>query len=142
MVFGILLTLFGIGAACALLYNCMVYALPVTVGLWVGFAFIHVGAGAIAAVGAGFLAGGFVFAIRNVGFQASRSAVVRYAIAALFVLPAAYVGYLSTLQLSALEMSSNVWEHAFAVVGAIAVGGTAFARLVSGDDMQAEVVAR
>ncbi len=47
MVFGILLTLFGIGAACALLYNAMVYALPVGLGMWAGFALMHAGAGAV-----------------------------------------------------------------------------------------------
>ena len=131
MVFGVLLTFMGIGAVCALLYNCMVYALPVAVGLWAGFALLHAGAGPVIAIVAGFLTGGFVFAAGVVGFHASRSVVVRYAIAALFVVPAAYVGYTGTLEISALAMSSHVWEHIIAAIGAAAIAGTAFARLTS-----------
>ncbi len=138
MVFGILLTLFGIGAACALLYNAMVYALPVGLGMWAGFALMHAGAGAVEAIGVGLLVGGIVFAIGNLGFHATQSVMIRLAIAALFVIPAAYVGYTGTLEVSALGMLSSAWEHVVAVIGAVAIGGTAFARLVTGVDVVAQ----
>ncbi|MBU6445491.1 MAG: hypothetical protein KGR48_16435, partial [Alphaproteobacteria bacterium] len=76
-----------------------------------------------------------VFAIGNLGFHASQSVLGRLAIVALFVLPAAYVGYTGTLEVSALGMTSSIWEHAIAIVGAVAIGGTAFVRLTSRADL-------
>jgi hypothetical protein len=134
MVFGVLLTLFGIGAACAFLYKCAVYALPVAVGLWVGFGTMHLGAGPLGGIVLGFLAGGIAFALGQAVFELTRSNLVRYVVAMAFVVPAAYVGYDAALELSALGISSNIWQHLFAVIGSVAVGSTAFLRLVTPQD--------
>jgi len=133
--FGILLLFVGIGAFCALLYNAAVYALPVVIGLWVGFAALHLGAGPILSFAIGCIAGGMVYGIGVVVFERSHSIVLRLAVAIIFVAPAVYVGYSSTLQLSALVMPPDIWQHVLALVDAVAVGSTAFIRLVGAQRM-------
>jgi len=46
-----------------------------------------------------------------------------------FVAPAAVAGYHATLGIVKLTMPSDTWQFAFAIVGAVAVGITAFMRL-------------
>jgi hypothetical protein len=129
--FGLLLTLVGIGAACALLYNAAVYALPVAIGLWTGFGALHLGAGEVTSVAIGFLAGGFAFALGHIVFDAAKPGWVRILVAAAFVVPAAFVGYSSGEQLSALSTASHLWQQIYGLAGGIAVGSTAFMRLVT-----------
>ena len=133
--FGILLLSVGIGAACALLYNAAVYALPVAIGLWVGFGAFHLGAGPILSIAIGCITGSLVYGIGVVAFERSRSIWLRLSVAIIFVAPAVYVGYSSTLQLSTLAMPSNIWQHILAIVGGIAVGSTAFIRLVAAQQL-------
>jgi len=139
MVFGIFLTLFGIGALCVLLYNVAVYALPAFVGLYVGFGALHWGVGEFAAIVIGLFVGGAVFGLCQAAMTHTHRNSVRYLIVALFVAPAVAVGYSSGLQLSALGMSSTVGQYLFAVIGAISVGTTAFMRLATPSD---QMVAR
>jgi hypothetical protein len=47
----------------------------------------------------------------------------------LFVVPAAIAGYHLTLGLARLGMVSEGWREAFAIVGAVVIGGTAWARV-------------
>jgi hypothetical protein len=53
----------------------------------------------------------------------------RLAIGLLFAIPAACAGYDATFSLAHLGIPSEWWRKALAVFGAIAVGGTAWARL-------------
>ena len=129
--FGIFLLVVGIGAFCVLLFNTAVYALPFVTGVWVGFHVLDWGAGPVIAFVIGFLAGGMTYGVGLIVFERSQSVALRLVTAIIFVVPAVYVGYTGTLQLSALAMSSNLWEHVLAVIGAIAVGSTAFTRLVT-----------
>lgn len=132
MVFGLLLALFGIGAFCLLVYKAAVYALPVAVGFWCGFAALHSGSSVVVAFAVGFVAGAIVFGIGQSVWNSRQPRVVRYAIVLLFVVPAVWTGYCATEQLSTLVVPSVIWRSALAVVGAIAVGMTAFARLTTG----------
>ncbi len=45
MIFGLLLAVAGIGAACALIYRAAVYAVPFATGVWAGFAALDAGSG-------------------------------------------------------------------------------------------------
>jgi hypothetical protein len=47
----------------------------------------------------------------------------------LFALPAARAGYDATLAFAHIGVPSEWWREAFAVVGAVTVGGTAWARM-------------
>jgi hypothetical protein len=132
MVFGLFLALFGIGAFCVLIYKATVYALPVAVGFWCGFAALHSGSGVVVAFAVGFVAGGIVFGVGQLVWNSRQPKAFRYAVVLLFVVPAVWTGYCATEQLSTLVVPSAIWRSALAVVGAVAVGLTAFARLTTG----------
>jgi hypothetical protein len=50
-------------------------------------------------------------------------------IALLYAVPATIAGYHATLGLGHIGVTSGGWREAFAVVGAILLGGTAWARM-------------
>ena len=127
--FGLLLMAFGIGAFCVLTYKMAVYALPVMVGLWAAFAALHSGSGSVLAFGIGFVVGAIVFCIGQSIWSSRQPRLFRYAVALLFVVPAVLTGYYTTQQFSTLVVPSVSWQFVLAVVGAIAVGLTTFARL-------------
>jgi membrane glycosyltransferase len=62
-------------------------------------------------------------------FSAARSPIVRLVVGLLFAVPAAYAGYDVTFAFARIGDPSEWWREAFAVVGAITVGGTAWARI-------------
>lgn len=128
MVFGLLITALGLGAACALLCYCAVFALPVFIGLSVAFWALNAGAG-VASVVIGFAAGVIVFVVGQFALLRSRSVAMRWIIALLFVLPATIAGYSLAFQLSEFGVPSLVWRHAFAIIGAVLVGCAAFTQL-------------
>ena len=130
MAFSIILTILGLGAFCALLYNFAVYALPAFVGFSVGFWAIHSGAG-LGSIVVGFVAGLVVLLAGQVAFAKSRSLLLRWLLVLLFAAPAAWAGYSLVLQLSELGVPSPVWRHMFAVIGAAVIGCTAVARLAA-----------
>jgi hypothetical protein len=57
------------------------------------------------------------------------SPLSRAAIGLLYPVPAATAGYNGTLGFAHMGIRSEAWRVTFAVVGAIAVGGTAWARM-------------
>lgn len=124
MFFGILMTALGLGAICALLYYCTVFALPVFIGLSAAFWAMNSGAGAGSVV-IGFVVGLFVFVVGQIAFLRTRSPVVRWAVALLFAVPAAIAGYSMMLQLSEFAIPSIAWRHIFALIGSVIIGGTA-----------------
>jgi hypothetical protein len=129
IVIGILLGVFGIGFFCWLLFALAVYALPFFVSVTAGLAAFHGGAGVIGAIFIGALAGIATLAAGQIAFAASRSLFIRAAIALLFAAPAAIAGYHATLGLARIGVPSEAWSHAFAIMGAILVGGTAWGRI-------------
>ena len=129
MVFGLLMTVLGIGALCVLLYSAAVYALPVGLGIWVGYQLMQWGAGSATAIIGGLVVGGIVFGIGHTVLASSRSGPLRVAIIVAFVVPAVFAGYGAALDLSAMGFASEFWQHALAVLGGFAVGGTTLARL-------------
>ena len=130
MAFSIILTILGLGAFLALLYNFAVYALPAFVGFSVGFWAVNSGAG-LGSIVVGFTAGLIVFLAGQVAFAKSRSLLLRWLLVLLFAAPAAWAGYSLVLQLSELSVPSTVWRHVFAAIGAVVIGCTAIARLAA-----------
>jgi hypothetical protein len=126
---GILLTLGGLGFLCWLLFTLAIYALPFFVGLWVGLAAYHSGAGFVGAFILALIAGVIVFALGQFAFATARSPLLRAAIAWLYAIPALVAGYQATLGLARIGTPSETWCQLFAVAGAIAVGATAWVRL-------------
>ena len=129
IIVGIVLSVFGIGFFCWLLFTLAVYALPFFAGLTAGLAAFHSGSGVIGALIVGVLAGGATLAIGQIAFATVRTPLIRAAIGLLYAVPAAIAGYHATLGLAHIGVPSEGWREAFAVVGAVLVGGTAWARM-------------
>jgi hypothetical protein len=129
IIFGIILSVFGIGFLCWLLFTLAVYALPFFAGLSAGLAAFHSGSGVIGALIVGGLAGGATLAIGQIVFATVRTPLIRAAIGLLYAAPAAIAGYHATLGLAHIGMPSEVWRQTFAIVGAVLVGGTAWGRM-------------
>ena len=132
IIIGLVLSVFGIGFFCWLLFTLAVYALPFFAGLTAGLAAFHSGAGVIGALIVGVLAGGaHPRRSDRSPSQSVRPPLIRAVIGLLFAVPAAIAGYHATLGLAQIGVPSEGWREAFAVVGAIFVGGTAWARMTS-----------
>ena len=129
LIIGIILSVFGIGFFCWLLFTLAVYALPFFAGLSAGLAAFHCGAGVIGALIVGVLAGGATLAIGQIAFTTIRIPLIRAAIGLLYAVPAAIAGYYATLGLAQIGVPSEAWREVFAVIGSMLVGGTAWARM-------------
>src|SRR3546814_15034337 len=123
---GILLSVARIGFFCWLLFTLAVYALPFFAGMTVGLWAYDSGAGAIGSFLIGAFAAGLTFGLGQRIFTSVRSVWVRFAIALAFAAPAAFAGYHAMLGLTRLTMPSEGWQMAFSVLGAVAVGVTAW----------------
>ena len=131
IVIGLILSVFGVGFLCWLLFMLAVYVLPFFVGMTAGLAAYHSGSGVLGALVVAFAAGAVTLVAGQTAFAAVRSPVPRVAIALLFATPAAIAGYHATLALARIGVPSASWREVFAVVGAIFVGGTAFVRVAA-----------
>jgi hypothetical protein len=126
---GIVLSVFGLGVFCGLLFTLAIYALPFLAGLTAGLAAFHSGAGVIGALIVGFLAGGATLALGQIAFATIRKPMIRAIIGLLYAVPATVAGYQLSFALAGVGMSTGGWQTAFAVVGAVLSGATAFSRM-------------
>ena len=129
IIIGIILGAFGIGLFCWLLFTLAVYALPFSASLTAGLAAFHSGAGTIGAIVVGIVAGAVTLGAGQLAFAVARSLLIRAAIALLLAAPASVAGYHATLALAHIGVPSQGWRQAFAIIGAILVGGTAWGRM-------------
>jgi hypothetical protein len=126
IVIGLILGVSGIGFFCWLLFTLAIYALPFFAGLTAGLAAFHGGVGVLV-VGAA--AGIATLIAGQLAFAATQSIIIRAAVALLFTVPASVAGYHATLGLAKIGVPSQGWREAFAVIGAIVVGGMAWGRM-------------
>ena len=103
-----------------------VYALPFFAGVTVGLVTYHSGSGPIGATIVGVIASGVALVAGQIAFTTLRSPLIRAAIALVFAMPAAVAGYHAALGLAHIGIPA---EQAVAIVGAIVVATTAWARL-------------
>jgi hypothetical protein len=129
IVIGLILSAFGIGFLYWALFTLAAYALPFFAGITAGLAAFHSGAGVIGAIVVGTVGGVLTLGAGQAAFAVSRSPLLRAAIALLFAAPAAIAGYHATLGLVQIGVPSAGWCEAFAIIGAILVGGTAWGRM-------------
>ena len=129
IIIGLILGVLGIGLFCWLLFTLAVYALPFFAGVTVAFTAFHSGAGVIGAIFVGTVAGAVTLGAGQLAFAVARSLLIRAAIALLFATPAAVAGHHATLAVAHIGVSSQGWREAFAIIGAILVGGTAWGRM-------------
>ncbi len=128
-IIGIILSFVGLGFVFWLLFTLAIYALPFFAGLTAALAAFHSGSGVVGAFTAGILAGAATLAIGQIAFATVRTPLVRAAIGLLYAVPAAIAGYHATFGLAHVGIPSEGWRAAFAVLGAILIGGTAWARM-------------
>jgi hypothetical protein len=131
IVTSIIFSVFGIGFLCWLMFTLAAYALPFFAAMTVGLNAYHSGAGVIGAFLVGLAAGAVTLIAAQFVFAVVRSPVLRAAIVILFVAPAAIAGFHAALALAQLGVPSTSWREAFAVVGAMFVGGTALVRIAA-----------
>jgi hypothetical protein len=129
IIIGIVLGFVAFGFLCWLLFALAVYALPFFAGVTAGLAAYNSGSGVIGAVLVALLAGALTLVVGQIAFAIVRSPLIRVAIALLFAVPAAIAGYHATLGLAQIGVPSERWREAFAMIGAVIVGGTAWARM-------------
>ncbi len=129
MAIGIVLSVFGLGFFCWLLFTLTVYALPFLAGLSVGLAAFHSGSGFIGAFVVGLLVGVTILVLGEVVFATVRTPLIRLLIGLIYAVPAAVAGYQLCFALAGIGMPAGGWQHAFAAAGAAVVGATAVARM-------------
>ena len=129
IVIGIILSVVALGFLCGLLFMLAVHALPFLAGATAALCSYHTGSGPIGAV----VVGAIVALVTLVGGQiavaAVRSSLIRAAIVLLFAVPAAIAAYHATLGLAQIGVPAQGWQEAFALIGAIIVGGAAWTRM-------------
>ena len=91
----------------------------------------HAGTGPIGSTGVGIVTAAFVLVIGQEIFSFVRTPILRIAVPLIFAIPAALAGYYATFGLSGLTMTSDLWRQALAVIGAVAIGATAWMRLAA-----------
>jgi hypothetical protein len=102
--------------------------LPFFVGMTAGIHTYQTGAGPFGTILVGFITAGFTLVVAQYAFSVVRSPIIRLLIRLLFAVPAARAGYDVTLALAHFGIPQD-WWRSFAMLGAIAVGCTAWARV-------------
>ncbi len=141
---GILLSIAAIGFFCWLLFTLAVFALPFFAGVSAGMWAYHTGAGWLGAIVVGTITAGLTLGIGQVLLAVVRPVWAKLAIAAIFVAPAVIAGYHAVHGIVKHTMPSETWQIVFAIIGAVAVGVTAFMRVAGmvATDLSAGTTAR
>lgn len=126
---GIILSIAAIGFFCWLLFTLAVFALPFFAGLTAGGGAYHTGAGWLGAILIGMVAAGLTLGVGQLLLGLVRPLWARLLIALAFVAPAAIAGFHATHGIVKHTMPSETWQVVFSVIGAVAVGVTAFTRV-------------
>jgi len=129
IIIGILLSIAAIGVFCWLLFTLAVFALPFFAGVSAGTWAFHTGAGWLGAIFVGMVAAGLTLGIGQFLLMFVRPVWARLLIALVFVAPAVIAGYYATHGIVKHTMPSETWQFIFSVIGALAVGATAFTRV-------------
>lgn len=125
------LSIVGLGIICWVLFTLAVYALPFFVAITVGHYAYTADVGLVGAIAAAFFAGAATLILGQIAFATIRSTPIRLALGALYALPAGIAGFHAVKGLSGLGGADEAWTLAFATVGAIIIGVTAWARVAA-----------
>jgi hypothetical protein len=129
IILGILLCIAAIGVLCWLLFTLAIVALPLFVGVNASTWAFNTGAGWFGAILFGILAAGLTLGVGQILLGVVRSMWAKLAIAMVFVTPAIVAGYHATHSIAKHMMPSETWQNVFSVIGAIAIGVTAYLRV-------------
>ena len=137
MFFSTLFTLFGLGALCWILFNLAVYALPFAIGLTSGMYLYETGQGVFLSIIAGLFIGGFVAALGEFAFDRIRWAPLKLAIGLIYAIPAGIAGFHAAKGLAEFGSAGAVTVTFLSWLGALVVGGTAWARVSGWSEVNA-----
>lgn len=129
VIISIVLSFVGLGLLSWLVFALAVYAFPFFAGVTAGLAAYHSGSGPIGAILADQIAGVVTLVVGQIVFATVRTPLIRAVIGLLFSAPATIAGYHATFGFSHFGVPSEGWREAFAVLGAVLVGGTAWTRV-------------
>lgn len=131
LVLGLILCVFVLAFLCWLLFNLAVYALPCFLGMTVGVWSYHHHSGVLGAMLLAVLAAAITLGLGQLAFSHLRAPLARVSIALLFAVPAGIAGYHAALGFARMTGAGPSWCSAVAILGALMVGGTAFARIAA-----------
>ncbi|MBR0664881.1 hypothetical protein GXW71_11005 [Roseomonas hellenica] len=129
IILAILVSLAAIGLLCWLLFTLAVFALPAFAGVTTGAWAYGTGAGIVGAIVVGAVAAGATLGIGQFLLLFVRLMWLKLVVAIAFVAPAAIAGFHATHGIVKHLMPSEAWQIAFSIIGAIAIGITAFVRI-------------
>ena len=129
ILFAILISIAAIGLFCWLLFTLATFALLLFAGIAAGTWAYHTGFGWIGAILIGVIGAAMTLGLGQFLLIVVRSTSARLLIALIFVAPAAIAGYHATHGIVKHAMPSEPWQIAFSIIGAVAVGITAFVRI-------------
>ena len=129
IILGMFTCIAAIGILCWLLFTLAIFALPLSVGVSAGTWAFNTGAGWLGATLVGILAAGLTLGVGQILLGFVRPMWAKLAIALVFVAPAIVAGYHASHGIAKHMMPSEIWQVVFSVIGAIAVGVTAFLRV-------------
>lgn len=129
IILAILVSLAAIGLLCRLLFTLAVFALPAFVGVTTGAWPHDTGAGSLGAILVGAVSAAITLAAGHLLITFVRPMLLKLIVAAAFVAPAAIAGFHATHGIVKHLMPSDAWQITFSVIGAVAVGITAFVRV-------------
>ncbi len=131
MVAAIVMTLMLVGMLCAFAYTLATYALPFMLALAAARFAYETGAGFIGVGLAGLVAGAVAFGVLSLLFAATTAPIPRITIALIFAAPAAVAGYALVHGVAGELVPSPIWRAIFSVIGALATGLSALAKLAA-----------
>ena len=131
IILSILLSIAAIGFFCWLLFTLAVFALPFFAGVSTGLWAYNTGAGWLGVIVVGLLGAALTLGIGQFLLIVVQPLWARLLIALVFVAPAAIAGYHATHGIVKHTMPAEAWQIVFSIVGAVAVGATAFMRVAA-----------
>ena len=131
IILGIILSVAAIGFFCWLLFTLAVFALPFFAGVGTALWAYHTGAGWLGAIVVGVIAAALTLSAGQFLLTVVQPLWARMLIALVFVAPAAIAGYHATHGIVKHTMPSEAWQIVFSLIGAVAVGATAFTRMAA-----------
>lgn len=114
---------------CWLLYKGALYAAPCLAGLCAGQWAYETGAGLAGAVVLALITAIMIFMIARIAYASAGSALVRWVLAACFVVPTLVVSYNIAIDLLAGAVASSVWLNLLGGAFALLMGAIALRRL-------------
>lgn len=134
MIVSTILALFGLGVLGWIVFNLAVYALPFAIGLTSGLYVFETGNGVFLSLFVGLLSGGFVITLGEFAFERARHPLLHLVIGLIYAAPAGIVGFHAAKGLSSFAGSGATAIILFSWIGAVIVGGAAWARMSGWDE--------